>query len=553
MLSAVRHLTARAGLAALHGRRFGRFRTAAESPEDIQHMVLAKILAANADTAFGKRHGFGAIRNAADYRHAVPVQTYEDLRPDIEAQESTGEPRLTSERSVYYNRTSGTVAAPKNIPVTATGLRRIRSHQRLGAYTFAKLPGLLGGKLFAVTGAAVEGHMPGGTPFGSASGLLYRNQPKLLSARYVLPAGLSEVEDYDARYLGMAAYGIAEPGVTCAATPNSSTLLRLLDLVNRRPDDVLRLVSDGYAPTPDQPAIAPLRPQPRRAKVLSAAYEANGGLTYADVWPGLAGLVTWTGGSCGLAIERLTPALPKGCAILELGYVASEVHGTANVDVRRNACLPTLHHTFFEFVEREAWEEGNRDDVLGLADLEIGQDYYVLVTTADGLYRYDMNDIMRVDGRIGPTPTLEFVQKGKGVTSITGEKLYESQVLDAVRSSLAERGLHAVFFIVLADAETPGYTLYVEPADRTASDPQLSGGVDAGLRAANIEYDGKRGSGRLEALRVRSLKPGTGEAFRAQRVAAGQRDAQFKYLHLQYADECSFDFESASRSDALTH
>ena len=513
---------------------------AASSPADVQQRVLADILAANAGTAFGRRHGFDAIRTPDDYRGAVPVQTYEALREDIEAQEVTGEPRLTSERPVYYNRTSGTVAAPKNIPVTATGLQRIRDHQQLGAYAFAKLSGLLGGKLFAVTGAAVEGHMPGGTPFGAASGLLYRNQPKLLRSRYVLPAALSTVDDYDERYLAMAAYGIAETRVTSAATPNSSTLLRLLDVINRKPDDVFRLVADGCPPT--------LRPQRQRAAALRDIYTATGKLTYADVWPGLVGLVTWTGGSCGLAIERLAPTLPEGCAILELGYVASEVHGTVNVDARRNACLPTLHRTFFEFAEREAWEDGKREEVLGLADLENGRDYYVLVTTAEGLYRYDMNDIVRVVGRIGATPTLEFVQKGKGVTSITGEKLYESQVLDVVRASLAERSLEAVFFIMLADAKSAGYTLYAEPAGQCVRDSLLAARIDHGLRTANVEYDGKRGSGRLEALRVRWLRPGTGEAFRTQRVAAGQRDAQFKYLHLQYAGDCGFDFESMSRT-----
>ena len=38
--------------------------------------------------------------------------------------------------------------------------------------------------------------------------------------------------------------------------------------------------------------------------------------------------------------------------------------------------------------------------------------------------------------------------------------------------------------------------------------------------------------------------PGTGEAYRRVGVAEGRRDAQFKFLHLQYAHECSFDFDS---------
>ena len=543
------HLLARSGLPALHGRRFAQLLAAAKWPVEAQQKVLDGILASGARTAFGERHEFTAIRNFHDYRRAVPVQTYEDLREDIEAQESTGEPRLTRERPVYYNRTSGTVAAPKNIPVTATGLKRIQGHQQLAAYAFSRWPGLFGGKMFAVSGAAVEGHMPGGTPFGSASGLLYQKQPRLLRARYVLPAELSAIEDYEERYLAMAAFGIAEPHVTCAATPNSSTLIRLLDIVNQNPDDVLRLVAGGRLPDGVRSSTAATpQPHPRRAAQLRAALDAAGELTYADIWPNLSGIVTWTGGSCGVAIRTLAPTLPANCAIIELGYVASEVHGTINVDPRRNVCLPTLDQTIFEFVPRERWESGDRTEVIGLAELEDDQDYYVIVTTADGLYRYDMNDIVRVTGRIHDTPTLAFVQKGKGVTSITGEKVHESQVLKAVCSALDDRGIESSFFIALADPEAAAYTLYVETRENGASDPALAGLVDARLGSANIEYQGKRASDRLNPMRVVWLKRGTGEAFRVRRVAEGQRDAQFKYLHLQYAGECGFDFESFSRA-----
>ena len=540
------HLLARTGLSVRHRRRYARRIAATKSPGQTQQQVLERIVADGAGTAFGKRHGFAAVRSLSDFRHAVPVQTYEDLREDIEAQEATGEPRLTADRPVYYNRTSGTVAAPKNIPVTEAGLTRIRRNQQLGAYAFSRWPGLFGGKVFAVSGAAVEGHMAGGTPFGSASGLLYEKQPRLLRARYVLPAELSAIEDYEQRYLAMAVFGIAEPRVTCAAIPNSSTLVRLLDIVNQRPDDVLRMVADGHLPHGVR-CNATAGRHPDQAARLRAVLDATGRLTYSDIWPNLAGVVTWTGGSCGVAIRAIKPMLPADCGIIELGYVASEVHGTVNVDPERNACLPTLDQTIFEFVPRDRWETSGSTDAVGLAELEEGEDYYVIVTTADGLYRYDMNDIVRVTGWMHDTPTLAFVQKGKGVTSITGEKVHESQVLGAVVSALEERGIETTFFIALADPETATYTLYLETREEGASDAGLAGLVETKLKAANIEYQGKRASARLKPMRVAWLADGTGEAYRARRVAEGQRDAQFKYLHLQYAGECGFDFDACSR------
>ena len=535
-----------AALKLVQGRRHRSLLRAAEAPEAAQAALLKRILAANAETAFGRRHAFARLADAAEFRRAVPIRGYEDHREDIELQERTGEKRLTLEPPVYYNRTSGTVAAPKNIPVTATGLNRLRAHQRLGAYVLAKARLVLAGKTFAVTGAAVEGRMPGGTPFGSASGLIYRSQPGWLRSRYVLPPELSEIPDYEARYREMAVYGLAEPDVTCVGTANSSTLVRLLSIVNRDADELLDAVATGRPAGADRSAAAAnrLRPRPERAARLRAALEASGRLSYADIWPRLRGVVTWTGGSCGVSLRRLSPDLPADCAIVELGYVASELRGTLNLDARSNLCLPALQDAFFEFAEREAWERGGAE-VLSLGELEAGREYYLFATTPDGLYRYDMNDIVRVCGKIGRTPALAFVQKGKGVTNLTGEKLCETQVLDAVTGALEQRGVRPDFFIALAERERSRYTLFVEAeAAGTEPAPELAAEIDARLRSANLEYDAKRASGRLEPLRLRRLGRGAGDAYRERRVADGQRDAQFKYLHLQYAHECGFDFDA---------
>ena len=547
----------RAGLAAASGRTYSNLVSACTDPRTAQDRVLQRILADNSGTSFGTDHRFGSIAGLDDYRRAVPVQTYEHLREEIERQEATGEPCLTAAKPVYYNQTSGTVAEPKNIPLTKAGLARIQRLQRLAAYTLSRRTSALGGRVFVVSGAAHEGTMPAGTPYGSASGLLYASQGKLLRRRYVLPASVSDIADYDARYLAMAVLGAADASVTTMATANPSTFIRLMDVLNSSADVVLDAVATGRMPAgcsvtgPDDQLG--LHANPKRAAALDRCLEATGRLTYADIWSDLRAVVTWTGGSCGLAVERLQPMLTPDCPVFELGYLASEVSGTVNIDPVEGSCVATLQDNFFEFAERDGWEAAADDADRGeqtctLADLEAGRDYYVIVTTADGLYRYDMNDIVRVTGFVDRTPVLSFVQKGKGVTSITGEKLYEFQVMSAVTAAVAEFNTVAPFFIMLADVAEAGYTLYVELANTPAGPPgaelagALSHSVERALRQANVEYDQKRASGRLVPLRVQCLAAGTGDEFRRQRVADGQRDVQFKYLRLQYSADCSFRF-----------
>ncbi|MCY4665515.1 MAG: GH3 auxin-responsive promoter family protein, partial [Acidimicrobiaceae bacterium] len=397
-----------------------------------------------------------------------------------------------------------------------------------------------------------------------ATGKLRENQPRLLRRRYTLPVSVADVEDYESRYLIMAILGLADPAVTSIGTANPSTLIRLLAVIHEHADTILRAVAGGRLPDDLAAQLDPeedpgLKPRPDRAAQLQRVLDTHGRLTYGAVWPRLAGLVTWTGGSCGAALGSVEPLLPESCIVIEAGWVASEMQGTINVDPASNTCVPVLGDTFFEFAEREAWEAGSRE-MLPVGELETGRDYYVVVTTPDRLYRYDMNDIVRVTGWVGATPALVFVQKGSGTTSITGEKLHESQVLDTVAHVLDDHGLTASFFIMLADVDAASYTLYLEPGGPTAgrapspgagpaSEQALAAEIDDRLRSMNIEYDSKRASGRLGALSLRRLQPGTGAQYRRRQVAAGQRDAQFKYLHVQYRHDCAFDFDAFAERD----
>ncbi|MCY3941912.1 MAG: GH3 auxin-responsive promoter family protein [Gammaproteobacteria bacterium] len=513
------------------------------NPRTAQNALLRRILLTNANTHFGARHNFRQIRDPGAYRKAVPTKTYEDLRKYVEVQDRTGQPYLTAERPVYYHRTSGTLGSAKDIPVTSAGLRRVRETQQLFAYSVARGTRAFEGQVLGITGQAVEGLMPSGLPYGSASGLLYKRMSKLVRRKYVLPPEVADIPDYDLRYFAIAAFALAERNVTGIGTANPSTLVRILDLIQSDPEALIESVHEGRLPHgADLPGESMLSPDRGRARELERLLAVKGVLDYAAIWPNLKGIMTWTGGSCSVPLRQLAGSIPAGTSIIELGYIASEFQGTVNINAAENVCVSTLLDNFFEFVERGTREAGSADFLL-LDELEEGGEYYVFVTTQDGLYRYDMNDIVRVTRMLNATPCLEFVQKGKGVTSITGEKLYEKQALDAVMAATARLGVSPKFFVMLADQEAAAYTLYLEASRRDSYQAsELASTVDRGLREANIEYDGKRASGRLAPVELKRLRPGTGGQFRADRVAAGQRDSQFKYLHLQYAHECAFDF-----------
>jgi hypothetical protein len=194
-------------------------------------------------------------------------------------------------------------------------------------------------------------------------------------------------------------------------------------------------------------------------------------------------------------------------------------------------------------VEQAGWDR-KTPEFLTLGQLEQGKTYYVLITTAAGLYRYFMNDLVEVTGFFRRTPLLRFVQKGKGVTSLTGEKLYEAQVIEAVQGAAHHHGVTSSFFMLVADEERSGYDLFAELDSTEPGVEILAAAIDHRLGELNIEYHGKRSSGRLGPLTVARLKRGASEAYKAACVRAGQREGQFKPAVLQYRRELAMPIEA---------
>jgi hypothetical protein len=520
----------------------------AAAPAAVQAATLRAILRRCAVTEQGRRFGLAAITSVEAFRAAVPIQDYEALRPAIQRQIASGALALAPEPPLMYARSSGTTGSPKYLPVTRHVLGQLKAAQRAQSFTQQQAMYCFGGRVLAFAGATNEETLPGGVPAGATSGLIYQTMPRAVRARYVVPPAVFQVADYDLKYRLIARLAAQCADISVIAAANPSSLLRLLDAIGATlPTIATELAAGDCAALADvEPAIAAaLRPHlhadPDRAAALQALAEAAAPLTLAALWPDLRSVLAWLGGGCANAAEAVRRQLPPGAAMMDAGYVASELRGTVVVDVARNLALPLLGDVFFEFVPVAAWDAGERDTLL-LHQLEPGQDYHVIVTTAAGLLRYHMNDVLHATAPVGATPTLAFLRKGRGVTNITGEKLSEEQVHTAMGRLGREAGRPFTFFILAADIPRARYRAYVELPQGIAF-AMLAERLDAALGELNIEYAAKRGSRRLGAVELGALRPGASEAYHRHCVVTkGQREAQAKVLALQDAAELDFDF-----------
>jgi GH3 auxin-responsive promoter len=532
------------------------FNALCRTPVQAQDRLLREILEANAGTEFGRRHGFGDITSFQQFQERVPISTYEDLEPYINAEMSGQANQLTKDPPVLFTTTSGTTGNRKYIPMTRQG-KRAKSH--LTWLWFCGLyrdhPGIVGGRILSVVSPEVESHAPSGVPIGAESGHGYRTMPGPVKSMYTAPYGVFAVEDYEAKYYTLLRLAAGQD-ISCIATVNPSTVVLLADRLAHHSEAIIRDVRDGslsseFSVPQELRDSLHLKPDPERARRLERAASSGGGVLRPGLaWPELAAIGCWKGGTVGAYLAKFDTLFPQGPPVRDFGYYATELRGSVPLSDRGDAGVIAVGTNVLEFHPAGEDRAPEGPELLPVERLEEGQRYFVYVTNASGLYRYDMNDIVEVAGHYGQTPLIRFIQKGKGVVSFTGEKLYEVQVLAAVDQALASlRGRYHFIAAVaeLVDGTTPRLVFLIEFDDPVAEHDgsALVDRLDAALGDQNDEYQTKRKSLRYGAPIIRIVRSGEYDRYRRHMVETGQRaDGQFKILRLTSDTSFAAEFDA---------
>jgi hypothetical protein len=529
-----------------------RFYGACRRPAETQRRMLAAIVRRNADTEFGRLHGFGRIGTLEEFQRSVPISSYEDLVPYIEAATDGKPKQLTSRSPRLFTTTSGTTGARKYIPMTEEGRRTKSRLMALWLFgLFRDHPGITKGRIMSVVSPEVESHSPSGIPIGSESGHRYRNLPRPVRWMYSSPYEVFTLEDYEAKYYALLRVAAGQD-ITCIVTPNPSTIVLLGDRLAEHAERIIRDVHDGSLseefniPSHIKRSMR-LRPNPARARELEDAVgKGDGYLRPGHAWPRIAAIGCWRGGTVGSYLATFDRYFPRRPPIRDLGYLATEVSGSVPLSDETDAGVLAVITSVFEFRPEE--DEGA--GLLPVERLEVGRRYFIFVTTPSGLYRYDMNDIVEVVGTFERTPLIRFVQKGKGVVSFTGEKLYETQVIAAVEEALTDRRGTYNFIAAVAEliqeTSRPRLVFLIEFDDRVddRDGSLLVRRLDEELGNQNSEYSAKRKSFRYDPPIMRVVRRGQFDAYRRRMVERGRSDGQFKVLRLTNDVSFSAEFEA---------
>lgn len=514
------------------------FEKATKVPFESQHKLLLELLSRNKNTVFGCKYGFTHIRSVDEYQNRVPLNNYETLRPYMERVMRRESNILTAEKPILFGVTSGTTGKPKHIPVTDFSRKRKKEIMDIWTYyTLRDHPKILNGKILAVVSPEKEGSTTGGIPFGAESGHAYKNMPDVVKNLYVLPYEVFEIKDYEAKYYCILRIAM-EQNISTIAALNPSTILLLCQRMERMKDKVIDDIRHGTLDTEfsirydiRKKIEARLKPNPRRAdELIRLSRNREGRLLPRDFWPNLDIIVCWKGGTVGIYVSHFRKYFNDNISIRDFGYLSSEAR--VSIPMSDEGCGGVLAITgnFYEFILREKMNDENKIYLLP-NELEVGEEYYIILTTYGGLYRYNIDDIVKVTGFFNSTPIIEFKQKGSIVSSVTGEKVYESHINDAVIKAAEMIGANLQFFSAFVEWEVaPRYAFLVEIANDLTMEnkKELLKNIESELIKINMEYETKRQSQRLDHPTLKIVPRGTFEEYRSRKVAEGSHDGQFK-------------------------
>lgn len=544
MVRAIKTMFAKQVALPVYRHALKRFEGRTAQAQDIQNQILMDHVARSAHTRYGRDHDLPSVTTVEDFKRNVPVSRYSDLAPYITAVSEGRTDALfpADEEILCFSATTGTTGDPKIVPVTRRWLAGYQRGWKLwGAKIFLDHPQLFDGiKSLQITGPGNLGSTPLGLTIGMASALTTRFQNPLMKSYFPVPLEVGDIIDPTARNYTILRITMPEP-IGFMATITPSNLIRLAQIGNRHAQSLIRDIHDGKINTrytekgvlPESTVRKLSKKQPRRAKALEAILNETGTLYPKDYWP-VSLIACWFAGTVGYQARNLEKYYGD-VARRDLGLVSTEGRHTIPLhDDTAVGILSFASGSYYEFVPVSEPDAPNRT-VLDGSQLSKGARYRMLITSQNGLWRYDLGDIVRCKGHVGTAPLLEFLSKTKHVSDMEGEKLSGDQIARAVHqaSEAVDQHIEYATFIPIRPPEgAPYYGVIVEEQnlDREPDRDHFLQIVDRSLVEQNVMYAGKRNDQFIGKPRVVHIATGSWARLIAKQ-SAKRRTGETQYKH----------------------
>ena len=425
-------------------------------PEALQHNVLQHLLRAAANTEYGRNHLFATTKGYDDFVRNVPVNTYEELKADIDRMRHGEADVLWPGKVKWYAKSSGTTNdKSKFIPVSAEGLKNI--HYKGGTDVVALYlqnnpkSRMFDGKGLILGGSHSPNYNVAGSLVGDLSAILIENINPLVNLVRVPKKQTALLSDFEVKRDRIARECLNKNVTNISGVPSwmLSVLVRVLELSGKERLD--------------------------------------------EVWPNLE--VFFHGGVAFTPYrEQYKDVIRSSKMHYVETYNASEGYfGTQNDPADPAMLLMIDYGIFYEFIPLEDVGKEN-PRTFCLEEVELNKNYAMVISTSAGLWRYMIGDTVKFTSK----NPYKFVITGrtKHFINAFGEELIVDNAERGLARACAETGAQVVDYSaapVFMDKHAKcRHQWLIEFAQMPDSLEKFAKVLDDTLKEVNSDYEAKR-------------------------------------------------------------
>ena len=426
--------------------------------EELQHDVLQTLLERAQNTEYGRNHVFDRINGYDEFVKHVPVNTYEELKNDIDRMRQGERDVLWPGQVRWYAKSSGTTNdKSKFIPVSSDGLKYI--------------------------------HYAGGK---DAVALYLKNNPnsRLFDGRALILGG-SHAPNYNLKdsLVGDLSAILIEninPLVNLVRVPKKKTAL-LSDFESKREMIAQEALHKNVTNISGVPSWM--------LSVLTRMMEISGKTHLEEVWPNIE--VFFHGGVAFTPYRKQYEQLitSPNMHYMETYNASEGFFGLQDDPTDKSMLLMADYDVFYEFMDLTGNSgESGSGNIVPLWGVETGKNYAMLITTSCGLWRYEIGDTVMFTS----TNPYKFIITGrtKHFINAFGEELIVDNAEQGLAYACQQTGAEVLEYtaapVYMDNQARCRHQWLIEFSKAPADLSQFASLLDRRLQEINSDYEAKR-------------------------------------------------------------
>ncbi len=422
----------------------------------VQQGELVRLIEKAALTRIGRKYDFSSIRTYKQFASTLPLYSYEDLEPYIMRMVKGAKDELWPGQCYNFAQSSGTSGRSKYIPITResfqwnhyNGSSDVVSHY-LNLNPESRI---FSGKAFILGGSFANNlQLQHGVRVGDLSANLIENMNPLANLIRIPSKQVALMEKWTEKLPRLVEASIGANVTNLSGVP--SWFLT----------------------------------------VIKEVLKKTGKTSIHEVWPNLE--VFFHG---GIAFEPYRQQYESLCDMSKMHFLdtynASEGFFAVQSDWDTEAMMLLLDvGVFFEFLPIE--ESGSETpEVYPIWEIEKGRTYELIITAANGLWRYRIGDTVSIE-QLNPVK-IKIAGRTHSFINAFGEELMVHNADSAITQASRETGSEVLNYtaapIYAHDNERGYHQWLIEFAQKPADEARFMQLLDQHLREVNSDYDAKR-------------------------------------------------------------